>query len=99
MTEAAVRTIVFRALEALNQELPEADRVPVSPDAMLLGEAAVLDSLSLVSVILDVEAGIEAEFGRALSLTDDRAMSQPTSPFADVKSLTAYILLLLSEIC
>ena len=38
MTEAAVRAIVFRALEALNRELPEADRVPVSPDTMLGGE-------------------------------------------------------------
>ena len=97
MTEAAVRAIVFRALEALNRELPEADRVPVSPDTMLLGEMAVLDSLSLVSVILDVEAGIETDFGRALSLTDDRAMRQQASPFADVKSLSKYILLLLSE--
>jgi acyl carrier protein len=97
MNEAAVRAIIFRALEALNRELPETERVPVGPDTKLLGESAALDSLSLVSVILDVEAGIESEFGRSLSLTDDRAMSQPVSPFGDVKSLSAYALLLLSE--
>lgn len=98
MTEAAVRIIVFRALETLNRELAEADQVPVGPDTKLLGGSASLDSLSLVSVILDVEAGIEAEFGCALSLTDDQAMSQAASPFDDVKSLTAYILLRLSGV-
>jgi hypothetical protein len=35
--------------------------------------------------------------GRAVSLTDDRAMSQEVSPYTDVESLTAYVVELLSE--
>ncbi len=48
-------------------------------------------------MIVDVEAAISDASGRDLSLTDDRAMSQPVSPFSDVTALTAYIMLLLSE--
>lgn len=92
-----IQSIVFRAVQNLNEELPAESKVPLSVDTRLLGEGSPLDSLSLVSVIVDVEAGIADEFGCAVSLTDDRALSQEVSPFADIGTLTAYILRLLAE--
>lgn len=97
MTETQVREIIYRALRALNAELAADRQVPLAPETRLFGTGAALDSLSLVSVILDVEAGVEEAFGRAVSLADDRAMGQPVSPYTDVAALTAYILLLLHE--
>ena len=58
----------------------------------MFGESSALDSLSLVSVIVDLETLITDQFGRAISLTDDRAMSRDPVPFTDVGSLKAYIL-------
>ena len=53
-----VLQIVFEALENLNLELDEADRVVIGPTTPLFGPEAALDSLSLVSVIVDVETAL-----------------------------------------
>jgi acyl carrier protein len=93
-----VLRIVFDALESLNQELDEAERVAIGPTTPLFGPDATLDSLSLVSVIVDVETALTVQWGAPISLTDDRAMSREISPFDDVGTLTDYILELLLEV-
>ena len=97
LTKDAVHTIIFQALANVNDERGPDEQIDISPTTILFGTDTVLDSLSLVSVIVDVEAAVSETSGRDVVLTDDRAMSQDVSPFSDVGSLTAYILLLLSE--
>lgn len=92
-----VYRIVCKAIEDLNEELPDGRKVPVGVDTQLLGAGAVLDSLSLVSVIIDVETAVESEFGFSVSLTDDRALSQKISPFSSVGALRSYVVMLLGE--
>ena len=58
---------------------------------------AALDSLALVSLIADLEARIEMDFGRSVVLADERALSQVRSPYRTVDSLAAYIETLLNE--
>jgi acyl carrier protein len=94
----AVLRIVFDALESLNQELGESARVTIGPTTPLFGPDAQLDSLSLVSVIVDVETALTLRWDAPISLTDDRAMSREISPFDDVGTLTDYILELLREV-
>lgn len=95
--EEIVLNIVFKALNDLNEELADEEKIVVDIDTCLFGTDATLDSLSLVSVIVDVETAIATDLGRALSLTDDRAMNQEVSPFTDVRALTTYINKLLAE--
>ncbi len=97
LNQDAVQAIIFQALGNINDERGPDEQIAIAADTRLFGADAVLDSLSLVSVIVDVEAAISDAAGRDISLTDDRAMSQPVSPFSDVGALSAYILLLLSE--
>ena len=87
----AVIEIIYRALRSLNEELSEEKRVALSPDTKLFGPQASLDSLSLVSVIVDIETALADELGHTVSLTDDKAMMQEVSPFSDVTTLTNYI--------
>ena len=93
-----VLRIVYDALENLNQELDEGQRIEIGPTTSLFGPDANLDSLSLVSVIVDVETALTVKWNAPISLTDDRAMSREISPFDDVGTLTDYILELLQEI-
>ncbi len=92
-----VQRIIYRALQNLNAEQPPNAQVAVNEDTLLLGEHSLLDSLSLISVIIDVETAVQDELGRTVSLTDDRAMSHQPSPYVDVRALLTYLLLLLSE--
>jgi acyl carrier protein len=97
LNKDAIHAIILQALNNINDERGPDEQLTVGLETRLFGADAVLDSLSLVSVIVDVEGGVSEQAGRDISLTDDRAMSQAVSPFTDVNSLTAYIELLLSE--
>jgi acyl carrier protein len=91
MTNEEALAIVLQALENTNEELDEADRIEVSPQTRLFGARSVLDSLSLVSMIVDVEQAVSEAVGFPISLTDDRALNQEPSPFNDPESLANYI--------
>jgi hypothetical protein len=92
-----VLEIIIRALKSLNDELHDGDKFEVGPSTPLFGPNATLDSLALVSVIVDVEGDVSAALGRSICLTDDRAMSQEISPFDDVQTLLNYVMVLVSE--
>lgn len=92
-----VQAIVLTALETINEERDADDKLVVGPHTRLFGPDAELDSLALVSVIVDVEEAVSAASGRTVALTDDRAMGREVSPFTDVQALTAYVVELLAE--
>lgn len=93
--EAAVLEAIYQALRTLNEERGPEEQIAIGPDTCLFGEGSALDSLSLVSVIVDLETSVSDQFGKAISLTDDKAMSRDPVPFTDVGALKAYILELL----
>jgi len=56
----------------------------------LLGEGAPIDSLGLVSVIVQVEESLRCVDGIDVTLVDEKAMSQRNSPFRSVGALSTY---------
>lgn len=58
----------------------------------LFGGDGVLNSLGLVSFIVEVEEALEDEFGISILLADEKAMSRRTSPFSRISYLVDYIL-------
>ena len=66
-------------------------RIRKGEDTVLIGSGAKLDSLNLVSLIVDIEKGLSDKLGIEVSLTDENAMSQQKSPFRTVKTLADYI--------
>ena len=95
--ETVVLDAIYKALNALNQERGADEQIAVGIDTCLFGEGSALDSLSLVSVIVDLETLVSDQFGKPISLTDDRAMGRNPVPFTDVKALKTYLLELLAE--
>ncbi len=86
---------IYQAIDEFNALAPASRQLEKSPATVLFGEGGRLDSLGLVSLILDVEGRIQADFDAAVSLADDRAMSRRSSPFRNVATLAEYIVELL----
>jgi acyl carrier protein len=63
----------------------------------LVGQQAVLDSIGMVTLVVDLEQRIESEYGAVIALANDRAMSMRNSPFRTVKTLIDYVCSLLAE--
>jgi acyl carrier protein len=97
LAPAQVEEMILAALADVNDELGDDEKIDVSPTTALFGVDAQIDSLSLVSLIVDVETALNVDHDLPVSLTDDRAMTREVSPFSDVQALKEYILELAAE--
>ena len=85
-----VENAVLAALKDFNQGQDEAGQLPRDLEVPLLGREGRLDSLGLVTLVVAVEQALADEFGRALTLADEKALSQKHSPFRTLRTLAAY---------
>lgn len=97
LTGSQIEELILAALNDVNDEQPEDERIEVGPATPLFGPNAQIDSLALVSVIVDVETALNVDYDLPISLTDDRAMTREISPFDDVQTLKDYIVELVAE--
>jgi acyl carrier protein len=97
LTGELIEELILGALNDVNDEQPEDERIEVGPSTPLFGPNAQIDSLALVSVIVDVETALNVDYDLPISLTDDRAMTREISPFDDVQTLKDYIVELVAE--
>lgn len=95
--QAKIEKIIIVALEELNEGLENESLNDITKETKLYGANGTLDSLALVSLITDLEEKISDEFEKDIILADEKAMSQRTSPFRSVETLTNYIQKLLEE--
>ena len=90
MNRSQIEATVLEALQTANQTREDGDRLTVARDAPLFGDQGQLDSMGIVTLIIDIE-DILRTAGYDVVLTDERAMSRLQSPFKDVPTLVAYI--------
>lgn len=86
------QSLVFDAIRAVNGERGVDEQILLSPTTALFGHDSTVDSLSLVSLVVDVETALSEKLGRQISLTDEVAMSREVMPLATVGTLTEFII-------
>ena len=79
-TPENVLAAIYRAVDWINAELPHR-QLNKTRDTRLLGPQSVLDSLHLVSLLINIEREMEDSLGIALTLANERALSMNESPF------------------
>jgi len=93
-----IEKIIIETLNEINEELENENLNNPTSETKLYGGSGALDSLALVSLITDLEERISDEFEKDIILADEKAMSQKTSPFRNIETLTNYIQKLLEEV-
>jgi hypothetical protein len=94
-SSSALEALVLECVGRLNEGRRADDLLEVSPQAPIFGHGSRLDSLGLVTLLIEIEEQLAAR-GRSVTLADAHAMSQARSPFRDVPSLVRYLDQLLS---
>ena len=92
-----ILNILIQCINSLNSELGENEKLSPTCETLLLAEGSSIDSLQLVSVIVDFEEALSIHFKLQVSLTTDEAMSLTESPFYNVASLAAYAFSVISK--
>lgn len=94
---AEVMTLVVSSMRDVLSEKDESPSDPMGEFTYLIGSKSVLDSLGLVTLVVELEQRLEEEYGVPLVLADDSEIVRKNSPFQTVKSLTDYICSLIAE--
>ena len=92
MERKDILKIVLDQVELLKETFSKEQQFEVNDNTILFGKNSNIDSLSLVSLIVDLESIFFDEFNLEISLTDDNAMTRKISPFDTISTLTDYIL-------
>ena len=96
-TDERVSKAVFSAVDELNTQLPAGVSVEKSLDAPLYGVGGKLESLDFVTLIMEVEEKINAEFGTDITIADENLLSKAKSPFSTLRTLIEYLEELLKQ--
>ena len=91
-----IEAIIIECLQDLNDDIESESLENPNKDTRIFGDDGALDSLALVSLISDIEEEINDNFGKEVTLADEKAMSQRKSPFSTVESLTEYVEMLIN---
>jgi acyl carrier protein len=92
-----ISQVIYKALDEINQMLPQDQQIKKSPDTVLFGKAGKLDSLGIVNLIVTVEQEIEEAFGAIVMLSSEEVFSSEESPLATIGSLICYIADIMEE--
>jgi len=91
--------LIYNALDTVNDMYDDDKKITITKteDSLLFNKELALDSLSLISLVVEIEESLEDKYDAEIMLADDRAMSQNVSPFHSFGTLTDYVMTLLEE--
>lgn len=92
-----VNSVIIKTLNDLVDTLPQDQKFVPDVNTKLFGNGSQIDSLTLVSFIVELEGVFSSEYNLDIVLTDDRAMTREKSPFDSVNDLSDYILEVVNE--
>jgi acyl carrier protein len=97
LSRSEIASIITLSIKNSLLEREETNTKIVDQSTPLIGVNSILDSLGLVTLLVDLEQKIDGEYGLSVTLADDRALSQKNSPFRTVNTLTDYVYKLVEE--
>jgi acyl carrier protein len=82
---------VYKAIDVINEQLPEDRKIEKSANAPLMGDNGSLDSLGLISLVTSIEELIEADFGKSITVLEELESLEDKNPFESVNTLVCHI--------
>ena len=83
-----IRDLIIRSLI---ETAPETFDNSLNDDTPIFGTKGNLDSLGLVSLLVNLEQNIEDKYGIPITIADEKAMSLKNSPFRTINTLSEYL--------
>lgn len=94
-----VHEIVVEAVVAASSGLQHGSPAVLQPDTSIYGSDGFMDSVGLVSLLVEIERQLEEKYGIALPIMDDKAFSKRHSPFRSLSTLESYVSERIKDVC
>lgn len=89
--------IVVASLKEVFEQVGTPPPENIGEETVLVGNDAVLDSLGVVQLIVEVEQRVEQNHSVSVTLANDKAMSARNSPFRTVGVLADHVIATAAE--
>jgi len=89
--------IISSLKQIISEQDAEFSAGDFNESSRLFGPGSLLDSLSLVSLIVDIEQRLQEKLDISIAIADERAMSLEKSPFRTIGTLAEYVQFLVEE--
>jgi len=86
-----IQEIVFNCTKEFFENSDYELNTSINNKFRLIGDSSPLDSMGLVSLIVEIEEAINDDFDVELVLASEKAMSARTSPFINLEKLILFI--------
>jgi acyl carrier protein len=97
MDLSTAQSVVIRAIRAVFEQTGDPAPENITSDTVLVGPDAIIDSLGVVSMIVEIEQVVEGEHATSIILANEKAMSAKNSPFRTVGVLAAHVIATIEE--
>ena len=97
MSKIKIEDLIYKSLDETCKLLPGKIQIEKTLETPLFGGSSQLDSMGLVTFLVDLEQKIEDEFDLDITIADEKAMSLKNSPFRTVSTLKEYMETLLEK--
>lgn len=93
-----IKLILKEAIEELNEQLDDEEKVEFNEETRFVGSNACLSSINFVTLITIIEELVEDKLDKTVHLVNEKAFSAKRSPFYSIETFTEYIEELLKEV-
>jgi acyl carrier protein len=87
-----VENVIYKAMLAVNELLPQENKLAQSKDEILSGPDSKLDSLGYVNFLAALGQEYEEEFGFSPAISGNATSDDRNNPFRTVETLVDYLL-------
>jgi len=86
-----IERLIYSCVDEINNNLPIDRQLSKTPQAILLGEGGVLDSLSLITLLVSVEEALKMHKGVSCFVLDEEQMTNPDGHYHTIRRLSEWI--------
>lgn len=86
-----IRNIIIEAINELNEQMNEKDRIEITDTLVLMGNGSTIDSLDFVSLMVSIEDKIFNEYNKSITTVSEKAFSNKYNPFGSIDKLSSFI--------
>lgn len=92
MTEDKLIEMIYASIDRINEQLGESEKIAKSHSTILTGSGSNLESLTLVTLIVDIEESISKSAVGHIDIVNDGIMAEAGPRFSTVSELARWIL-------
>jgi len=90
-TNKEVLAVIYECIDEVNRMLPTNSKLTKTVETVLAGDGGILDSLSLINLLVSLEEALKLKFSIECFLLDESLLIDPNGPYQSVSHLSEWI--------